>query len=235
MLTKEMENILLNSKENGWVLEPEAKHLLSSAGIDVTRFHWTTEIDEAIRFAEEIGYPIVGKVVSPKVIHKSEKDGVEVGIKNEEELRDTFKRFKGIESFSGMLIEEMLSGIELIIGAKIDFQFGPVILLGIGGVWVEIYRDVILKMAPLNPKDIDSMMKCLKGRRILEGYRGSEPVNLKELKRLLLTFSDLVMDLESLIESVDLNPIICSAKRCVVADARIILKKSPLPSATGKS
>jgi len=234
MLTKEMENILLNSKENGWVLEPEAKHLLSSAGIDVPRFHWTSEIEEAIRFAEEIGYPIVGKVVSPKVIHKSEKDGVEVGIKNEEELRDTFKRFKGIESFSGMLIEEMLSGIELIVGAKIDFQFGPVILLGIGGVWVEIYRDVILKMAPLNPKDIGAMMKCLKGHQILEGYRGTEPVNLKELKRLLLTFSDLVMDLESLIESVDLNPIICSAKRCVVADARIILKKSLLP-ATGKS
>ncbi len=234
MLTKEMENILLNSKENGWVLEPEAKHLISSAGIDVPRFHWTTEIEEAIRFAEEIGYPIVGKVVSPKVIHKSEKDGVEAGIKNEEGLRDTFKRFKGIESFSGMLIEEMLSGIELIVGTKIDFQFGPVILLGIGGVWVEIYRDVILKMAPLNSTDIDSMMKCLKGRRILEGYRGSEPVNLKELKRLLLTFSVLVMDLESFIESIDLNPIICSAKRCVVADARIILKKSPLP-ATGKS
>jgi succinyl-CoA synthetase beta subunit len=234
MLTKEMESILLNSKENGWVLEPEAKHLLSSAGIDVTRFHWTTEIDEAIRFAEEIGYPIVGKVVSPKVIHKSEKDGVEVGIKNEAKLRETFNRFKRMESFSGMLIEEMLSGIELIVGAKIDFQFGPVILLGIGGVWVEIYRDVILKMAPLKPKDIDSMMKCLKGRRLLEGYRGSEPVNLKELRRLLLAFSDLVMDLESLIESIDLNPIICSPTRCVVADARIILKKSPLP-ATGNS
>jgi hypothetical protein len=99
---------------------------------------------------------------------------------------------------------------------------------------VEIYRDVILKMAPLKPKDIDSMMKCLKGRRLLEGYRGSEPVNLKELRRLLLAFSDLVMDLESLIESIDLNPIICSPTRCVVADARIILKKSPLP-ATGNS
>lgn len=233
MLTKEMESILLNSKETGWVLEPEAKRFLSSTGIDVPRFHWTTEIEEAVRFAEEIGYPIVGKVVSPKVIHKSEKDGVEVGIKNEGKLRETFNRFKRMESFSGMLIEEMLSGVELIVGAKIDFQFGPVILFGIGGVWVEIYRDVILKMAPLKPKDIDSMMKCLKGRRLLEGYRGSEPVNLKELRRLLLPFSDLVMDLESLIESIDLNPIICSPTRCVVADARIILKKAPLPSATG--
>jgi succinyl-CoA synthetase beta subunit len=233
VLTKEMRNILLTSKETGWVLEPQAKRLFSLAGLDVPRFIWATKVEEAIRFAEEIGYPIVGKIVSPKVIHKSEKDGVEIGIQNEEKLREIFNRFQGIESFAGVLIEEMLSGIELIIGAKVDFQFGPVILFGIGGVWVEIYRDVILKMAPLNPKYIDSMMKCLKGRRLLEGYRRSEPVNLKKLKRLLLTFSDLVMDLESLIESIDLNPIICSPTRCVVADARIMLKESPLPSATG--
>jgi succinyl-CoA synthetase beta subunit len=226
MLKKEMESILLNSKGTGWVLEPEAKRLFSSTGIDVPRFHWGTEIEESIRFAEEIGYPIVGKVVSPKVIHKSEKDGVEVGIKNEEELRKAFNRFKAMEGFTGILVEEMLSGIELIVGAKIDFQFGPVILFGMGGVWVEIYRDVILKMAPLNSKDIDSMIKCLKGRSLLEGYRGAEPVNLKELKRLLLTFSDLVMDLENLIESIDLNPVICSSTRCVVADARIMLKHS---------
>ncbi len=228
-----MKNILLSSKEAGWVLEPEAKRLLSLAGIDVPRFHWATEIEEAIRFAEEIGYPMVGKVVSPKVIHKSEKDGVEMGIKSEGKLRETFNRFKRMESFSGMLLEEMIGGVELIVGAKIDFQFGPVILFGIGGVWVEIYRDVILKMAPLNPKDVDSMMKCVKGHRLLEGYRGSEPVNVKELRRLLLSFSDLVMDLESLIESVDLNPIICSPTRCVVADARIMLKKSPLSPAPG--
>jgi succinyl-CoA synthetase beta subunit len=230
MLTREMKNIVLTSKERGWVLEPGAKHILSSAGIDVPRFRWTTEIEEAIRFAEEIGYPVVGKVVSPKVIHKSEKDGVEVGIKNEEKLRETFDRLKRIEGFAGVLIEEMLSGIELIVGAKVDFQFGPVILFGIGGVWVEIYRDVILKMAPLRSKDIDSMMKCLKGHRLLEGYRGAEPVNLKELKRLLLTFSDLVMDLESFIDSIDLNPIICSPTRCVVADARIMLKRSDFSS-----
>jgi acetate---CoA ligase (ADP-forming) subunit beta len=231
MLTKEMKNILSNSKEAGWVLEPEAKTLLSSAGIEVPRFHWATEIEEAIRLAAEIGYPIVGKVVSPRVIHKSEKEGVEVGIKNEEKLRETFDRFKQIEGFGGMLIEEMLSGMELIAGAKVDFQFGPVILFGIGGVWVEIYRDVILKMAPLNLRDIESMMKCLKGRRLLEGYRGSKPVDLKGLERLLLAFSDLVMDLESLMQSIDLNPIICSPTRCVVADARIMLKKSASLSA----
>ena len=127
--------------------------------------------------------------------------------------------------FAGMLVEEMISGIELIVGAKVDDQFGPVVLLGIGGTGVEIYKDVTLRMAPLAVKDIESMIRCLKAHSLLEGYRGSKPVNLEELNRLLKTFSDFVMDLENLIESVDLNPVICSPTRCVVADARIMLRQ----------
>jgi acyl-CoA synthetase (NDP forming) len=225
MLTKEMKEILSRSKEVGWVLEPEAKHLFSLAGLDVPRFVWARKIEEALRFVKKIGYPVVGKIVSPKVIHKSERDGVEMGIDSEEKLRETFRRFSEVEGFSGVLVEEMLLGIELIVGAKFDFQFGPVILFGIGGVWVEIYRDVILRMAPLSQRDMDSMVRCLKGHRLLEGYRGSEPVNLEELNRLLKTFSDLVMDLGRDMESIDLNPVICSSNRCVVADARIMLKR----------
>jgi len=225
MLTKEMKEILSRSKEVGWVLEPEAKRLFSLAGLDIPRFVWAGKIEEALRFVEKIGYPVVGKIVSPKVIHKSESNGVEVGIDSEERLKETFRRFSQVEGFSGMLVEEMLSGIELIVGAKFDFQFGPVILFGIGGVWVEIYRDVILRMAPLSQRDMDSMVTCLKGGRLLEGYRGSEPVNREELNRLLKTFSDLVMDLGRDMESIDLNPVICSSNRCVVADARIMLKR----------
>jgi acyl-CoA synthetase (NDP forming) len=167
----------------------------------------------------------VGKVVSPKAIHKSEKNGVEVGIDNERKVREAFHRFSKIEGFEGMLVEEMLSGLELIVGAKNDYQFGPVVLFGIGGVWVEIYRDVILRMAPLGQRDIDSMMRCIKARPLLEGYRGSNPVNFRELDKLLMTFSDLVMDLESDMESIDLNPVFCSSNKCIVADARILLEK----------
>jgi acyl-CoA synthetase (NDP forming) len=225
MLTKEMQDILSTAKETDWVLEPQAKRLLSSAGLEVPRFLWTTQIEEAIRFAKEIGYPVVGKVVSPKVIHKSEKNGVELGIDSERKLRETFHRFSKIEGFVGMLVEETVSGIELIVGAKNDYQFGPVILFGIGGVWVEIYRDVILRMAPLSQRDVDSMTRCLKARPLLEGYRGSNPINFKELNKLLMTFSDLVMDLESYFESIDLNPVMCSSERCIVADARIMLRK----------
>ena len=224
MLTEEMKDILSGAKGRGWVLEPEAKRLLSLAGLEVARFLFAATVEEVVRFAKEIGYPLVGKVVSPKVVHKSEKNGVELGINGDRKLRETFHRFSKIEGFAGMLVEEMVSGIELIVGAKNDYQFGPVVLFGIGGVWAEIYRDVVLRMAPLDQRDIDSMVRCLKARPLLEGYRGSNPVNLKELNRLLIAFSNIVMDLDPEMESIDLNPVICSSTQCVVADARIILK-----------
>ena len=224
MLMREVWDIISSSKATGWVLEPEAKRLFSLLGLDVPRFVWAKKVEEAIQFAEEIGYPVVGKVVSPKLVHKSDKNGVEIGIDNDERLKEAFRRFSQIDGFAGMLVEEMISGIELIVGAKVDDQFGPVVLLGIGGTGVEIYKDVTLRMAPLALKDIESMIRCLKAHALLEGYRGSKPVNLEELSRLLKTFSDFVMDLENLIESVDLNPVICSPTRCVVADARIMLR-----------
>ena len=225
MLMREVRDIISSSKATGWVLEPEAKRLFSFLGLDVPRFVWAKKVGEAIQFAKEIGYPVVGKVVSPKLVHKSDKNGVEIGIDNDEKLKETFRRFSQIDGFAGMLVEEMISGVELIVGAKVDDQFGPVVLLGIGGTGVEIYKDVTLRMAPLALKDIESMIRCLKAHSLLEGYRGSKPVNLEELNRLLKTFSDFVMDLESLIESIDLNPVICSPTRCVVADARIMLRQ----------
>jgi hypothetical protein len=225
MLKREVLDIISSSRATGWILEPEAKRLFSFVGLDVPRFIWAKRSEEAIQFAEEIGYPVVGKVVSPKLVHKSEKNGVEIGIDNDGKLKETFLRFSQIDGFAGMLVEEMISGIELIVGAKVDDQFGPVVLLGIGGTGVEIYKDVTLRMAPLALKDIESMIRCLKAHSLLEGYRGSKPVNRRELDRLLMTFSDFVMDLENLFESIDLNPVICSPTRCVVADARIMLRQ----------
>jgi hypothetical protein len=122
-----------------------------------------------------------------------------------------------------MLIEPMVSGIELIVGAKNDHQFGPVLLLGAGGTGVEIYRDVALRMAPIGEKDVHSMLACLKARKLLEGYRGAAPVSRGALVKLMLAFSDLAMALEEEFESIDLNPVMCSADGCVVADARIML------------
>jgi len=225
MLKEEIKDIIKHSKLWGWVLEPDAKRIISSIGLEVPRYIYTKDLEQAIHFVGEIGYPVVAKVVSPKIIHKSEKKGVEVGIKDDKGLRKVFNRFYKMEGFSGILVEQMFRGLELIIGAKNDYQFGPVILFGLGGIWTEIYRDIILKMAPLRPKDIDNMTKCLKARPILEGYRGAPKVNLEELNRLLNIFSDFVMEIENDFESIDLNPVICSTEKCIIADARIILKK----------
>jgi len=106
----------------------------------------------------------------------------------------------------------------------VDYQFGPVILLGLGGTGVEIYRDTSLRMAPLKPRDVEAMVQGLKAHQLLEGYRGSEPINLPELNGLLVRFSRLVMTLEGLVESIDLNPVMCTPQRCLIADARIMLR-----------
>jgi succinyl-CoA synthetase beta subunit len=226
MLKKESKAIIMASKKYGWVLEPEAKHLLSISGIDVPKFLWAKNSEEARQFAGEIGYPVVVKLISPQALHKSDVKGVVVGIKTGEELGEAFGRFSSFEGFAGMLVEEMVPGVELIVGAKVDYQFGPVILLGMGGTAAEIYKDTTLRMAPLKEVDVESMLKGLKAHELLKGYRGSHPVNLEELTRTLMAFSSLIMDLEGYFESIDLNPVMCSSERCIVADARIILRES---------
>lgn len=225
MLDNEIIRIIEASEANGWVLEPDAKRLMAAIGVAVPVNKWAKTLDEACESAETIGYPVVAKVVSPRVIHKSDVGGVVVGITDEGQLLNIYQRFSKLEDFSGILVEEMIAGVELFVGAKIDYQFGPVILLGIGGTGVEIYNDTAIRMAPLTEGDVASMVAALKARRVFEGYRGSEPVNMAELARTIVTFSSLVVSLEAQIESIDLNPVMCTAKRCVVADARIMLNR----------
>ncbi len=225
MLKEETREILAQSKEYGWVLEPDAKKLFLSYGLPVPRFTWVRTLDEAIAFAGEIGYPVVAKVVSPSIIHKSDAHGVITGIRDEKALREAFEHLKALDGSLGVLVEENVSGLELIAGAKNDPQFGPVVLLGMGGTGVEIYHDVSLRMAPLSQKDVEDMVRCLKAAKLLEGYRGNPPINMKELIDLMVTFSNIVMDMESDFESIDINPLMCSPESCLIADARIILKK----------
>jgi succinyl-CoA synthetase beta subunit len=223
MLNKEMKKILHDAKKIGWVMEPEAKRFLNLAGLPVPNYSRVFSLDAAVEAARSMGYPIVAKVVSPQIVHKSEMGGVIVGIDSDAKLAEVFRRFSAIDEFAGMIVEETLTGMELIIGAKIDFQFGPIVVLGIGGTAVEIYQDTSIRMAPLTRQDVLSMLKNLKARRVIEGYRGSEPVNLKKLTAIVVSFSELLMELEEIVESIDLNPVMCSSKRCIVADARIML------------
>jgi acetate---CoA ligase (ADP-forming) subunit beta len=227
MLKSETAETIGNSKGIGWVLEPEAKRILSLEGLPVPRFLWAKSDGEAMAAARDLRYPVVAKVVSPQIIHKSDVGGVALGITNDGDLKAAFLRFSRMKGFDGVIIEEMLQpGLELIVGATMDYQFGPVILLGIGGTAVEIYGDTALRLAPLAEKDVQSMVNELKAHSLLEGYRGSEPVNMPELARILVRFSQLVMDMEDAIESVDLNPVVCAGDRCTIADARIMLAKS---------
>jgi succinyl-CoA synthetase beta subunit len=218
-----MKEILAASRASGWVLEPKAKELLAAAGLVVPQFTWAYDRDEATRFARNIGYPVVAKVVSPAIIHKSEAGGVVVGVTGDEELRAVYERFQALPGFAGMLVEEMVDGVELIVGAKVDYQFGPVILVGIGGTSVQIYKDTSIRMAPLVPEDVASMVHGLRAHQLLEGYRGSAPINGQALAATLMAFSGFVMDCKAMIESIDLNPVKCTAERCIVADARIML------------
>ena len=225
MLIHAFQETLNASKAQGWIMEPEAKRLLSLVHIEVPLFKWTNNVDEAALFAGKIGYPVVAKVVSPAVIHKSEHGGVVPRIDNETELREVFLQFSRVDPFAGVLVEERLSGIELIVGGKMDFQFGPVVLLGMGGTAAEIYQDISLRMAPLKENDASSMCADLKAYPLLKGYRGSKGIHFGKLYDMMIAFSKLLMELEGQIESIDLNPVMCSPENCVVADARIILAK----------
>jgi len=225
MLKKEIQAIIEKSKKWGWVLESDAQKIFSLYGFKTPKYDVATSSDRAVTIARQIGYPVVAKIVSPMIIHKSDVKGVVVGIKDDKALIQTLERFRKLDGFVGMLIAEMVKGIELIIGAKNDVQFGPMILVGMGGVGVEIYKDVSLRMAPLTARDADHMINQLVARKLLTGYRGAEPINMSVLKKTMINFSRLMMDLKDIVESVDLNPVMCTAKACTVVDSRIMLKK----------
>lgn len=216
--------IIDSSQEYGWVLEPQAKEICRFAGLPVPQFMVAKNIADCGPAAATLGYPLAAKVVSPKIIHKTEQHGVAVNIGDLAKLKDVFATFAGLPGFQGVLLERMSSGLELIIGAKNDLQFGPVVLLGIGGTGVEIYRDTAIGMAPLKVEDVDRMIAELKGRVLLEGYRGAPPVNRQALIDTVRKLSLLSMELVDRFESIDINPLFCSKDGCSVADARIILK-----------
>ena len=224
MLKREAADIIQKSREWGWVLEPDAMHLFSLYGFKTPRYDVATQNTQALAIARKIGYPVVAKIVSPAIVHKSDVKGVVVGIKDDETLLQTLERFQGLDGFAGMLIAEMVRGLELIIGGKNDLQFGPMILVGMGGVGVEIYKDVALRMAPLKARDANKMLGELTAHKLLSGYRGTGSVNMDKLRKTIVRFSRLMMDLQETAESVDLNPVICNEGSCVIADARIILK-----------
>ena len=223
MLTTASKKIIESSKPLGWILEPDAKAILKSLGFDIPENIVTRSFDAADQFREACSGPVVAKAVSKKILHKTEHQAVVTDIVSSDHLKKEMERLQTLPGCEAILVEEMIQGIEMIIGAKNDFQFGPVIVLGIGGTSVEIYKDTAIRMAPLKPADVLSMVNSLKAKQIIFGYRGKTGVNMAILTNLVVNFSRVVMDQKNTIESIDLNPVLCTEDRCVIADARMML------------
>ncbi len=226
MLDKKSSQIIAESKSAGWVLEPDAKAVMKLQGFDIPDFILTKSFDEARAFLKGMDGPVVAKAVSHKILHKTEHKAVATGIRSSKRLESEMNRLKKLDGCENILVEQMVQGLEVMIGAKNDFQFGPVIVFGMGGTSVEIYNDTAIRMAPLKPADVHSMTKSLAATDVIFGYRGGQGVNIDVLTQLMVNFSELIMMLEKDIESVDLNPVICTEDRCVIADARIILNQA---------
>jgi len=226
MLKKKIRTLIEAHKDLGWVLEPSAKAIMKAQGLDIPEFVLTHSFEKAEKFLKKTKGPVVAKAVSKKILHKTEYQAVVTGITTSRRLKKEMERLQGLEGCETVLVEEMVQGLEVIIGAKNDFQFGPVVVLGMGGTSVEIYNDTAIRMAPLKPGDVFSMLGSLKAKALLSGYRGRDGVNMEVLTHTLVRFSHLITALENDMESIDLNPVICTRDRCIIADARIILKKA---------
>lgn len=216
---------IIKAAEAGtWLMEPQAKELLLAYGLPVTRFVWARTKDEAFAGAEKIGYPLVAKIVSPDVVHKSDVGGIVVGVRDPKHLEEAFERLAKLPGFAGVLLDELASGVEIIVGAKVDPQFGTVILVGIGGTSVEVYKDVAIRMAPVSEKTAKEAILSLRGQKLIQGHRGADPVNIDALVKMIAQFSMAARELEDRYESIDLNPVLCSSRSCLIADARIMLR-----------
>jgi 3-hydroxypropionyl-CoA synthetase (ADP-forming) len=212
------------------ITEEASKSILKSYGVKVPPYALVTNAKDAVKAARKIGYPLVMKIVSPQILHKTDVGGVKVGLDNDKDVKKTFndmyKRLskkKGVE-VKGVLLEKMVpKGVELIVGLQVDPQFGPVIMVGLGGVMTEVFKDVAFRMLPITAADAKSMLDELKGAKILQGFRGSKPIDTDMLAKALVQISKLGVENAEYINSIDFNPVVVYPKSYYVVDAKIIL------------
>ena len=229
---KVIEDVL--SKGRKALVEYEAKQVLKAYKLPVPNEKLAETLDEALEYAKEIGYPVVLKLMSPQILHKSDAKIIALNVKNEEELKkkweeihENAKKYRPDAEILGVLVAPMLKpGREVIIGVTEDPQFGHAIMFGLGGIFVEILKDVTFRIIPIEEKDAWAMMKNIKGYPILAGARGEPPADMKALVDMMLKVSELVDDLKDYIKEMDLNPVFVynEGEGAVIVDARIILK-----------
>lgn len=211
--------------------EFESKEILRQAGLPIvnTRLAYTEQ--EAIKIAQEIGFPVALKIASPDVVHKSDAGGVKLGLTDTDQvsrayqdIMDSVKRQFPTAKIDGVSVQQMARpGTEIIIGMSKDAQFGPVIMFGLGGIMVELLKDVSFRIVPLTKRDAAEMVREIKGYKILEGFRNQEPADIPAVEDLILKVSDFVAK-NPQIKELDLNPVLAHKDGVIAVDARIILE-----------
>jgi 3-hydroxypropionyl-CoA synthetase (ADP-forming) len=223
------------------ITEELAKQVLTEYGVKVPKYALAKSADEAGRQAQAVGYPLVAKIVSPQILHKTDVKGVKVGLQNEATVRETFNDMYGRLSkqynVKGVLLEKMAAsgGIEIIVGLQNDPQFGPVIMAGIGGIYTEVFKDVSFRVLPITKEDAISMIEDLKGNKILKGFRGMAPVNMNMIAEALVNIGKFGTEMAPFYESIDFNPVIFYENDYVVVDAKILLREKPDPEIVSKA
>jgi acyl-CoA synthetase (NDP forming) len=210
--------------------EVESKQLLEEAGIPTARARLATSRDAAVQAARDIGFPVVLKVVSPQITHKTDVGGVKLDLKSPEEVAAAFDAIMAAAgraapdaTVDGVSVQQMARpGIEVIVGVSTDPQFGPVIMFGLGGVLVEVLKDVSFRIIPIALRDARQMIREIKGFPLLEGYRGQDPADLASLESLLLHVSGFV-EKQPEVSELDLNPVFAYKDGALAVDARIVL------------
>ena len=212
------------------LLEDEGREILYAYGFPLPQSVVATTEDEAVAAANKIGYPIVMKISSPQIVHKSDAGGVKVNLTNDEETRDGFKtimdnakKYDSNADIKGVLIVEMVKGgKEMIIGSKLEPGMGPVVMLGMGGIYVEILKDVTFRLAPLTDQEANDMISSIKTKKLLDGVRGEEPSDINKLSECIQRLSQLVSDFKE-IKELDMNPVLVMEKGqgCKILDVRI--------------
>ena len=236
-----IDKIIQNSRGNPKVItEDSAKEILSQYSINVPPFALVTSSDEAISKARDIGFPLVAKIVSPEILHKTDVGGVKVGLNSEQEVKASFEemyfRLKEKYDVTGVLLEKMVpAGVEIIVGLQNDSQFGPCIMVGLGGIYTELFKDVSFRVLPINKFDALEMLESLKGKSILKGFRGSKPIDLEMLATAIVNIGTLGTDMAGKYESVDFNPVVVYPNNYYVVDAKIILRSPPSDDPISKS
>ena len=227
-------NAILNQarkEKRTQLTEIESKELLKEAGIPIVESRLAQTKTEAVSLSKKMGFPVVLKIVSPDVIHKSDSGGVKLGMssaaqvgKAYSEILAAVKKHHPKAKIGGVSVQKMARpGVEVIIGMTKDAQFGPVLMFGLGGILVEVLKDVSFRIVPLTKRDAHEMIKEIKGYPLLEGYRGQEPADIPFLEDLMLKVSGFV-DKHPEIKELDLNPIFAYKNKAVAVDARVILE-----------